>query len=88
MKTNLISRNSVIPLVLMLSTLLNFAAFAQRSPIQNFRHYDKRGINVFESPKEDTVVFDDLALRLGANFTQVAFLFTTWALVSRWHKPT
>jgi hypothetical protein len=70
MKTNLISKNSVIPLVLMLSTVLNFAAFAQRSPIQNFRHYDKRGINVFEPAKEDTIVFDGLALRLGGNFTQ------------------
>ncbi len=70
MKTNLISKNSVIPLVLMLSTVLNFAAFAQRSPFRNFRHYDKRGINVFEPAKEDTIVFDGLALRLGGNFTQ------------------
>jgi hypothetical protein len=45
-------------------------AWAQRGDIQYFRPYDQRGINVFETSKEDTVVFDGLKLRLGANFTQ------------------
>lgn len=43
---------------------------AQRSPIQYFRPYDQRGINVFETPKTDTLTFDELKLRIGANFTQ------------------
>jgi hypothetical protein len=43
---------------------------AQRSPIQYFRPYDQRGINVFETPKTDTLAFDELKLRIGANFTQ------------------
>ena len=43
---------------------------AQRGDIQYFRHYDQRGINVFETTKTDTLLFDGLKLRIGANFTQ------------------
>ncbi|MBL7856724.1 MAG: hypothetical protein JNM57_03470 [Cyclobacteriaceae bacterium] len=44
---------------------------AQFQPaIQYFRPYDQRGINVFETSKDDTVVYDGLKLRLGAGFTQ------------------
>ena len=45
-------------------------AMAQRGDIQYFRHYDQRGINVFETSKTDTLLFDGLKLRIGANFTQ------------------
>lgn len=45
-------------------------ARAQRGEIQYFRPYDQRGINVFETSKDDTVVFDGFKVRLGANFTQ------------------
>ncbi len=37
--------------------------------IQNYRYYDQRGINVFESPK-DNVTFQGLRVRFGAGFTQ------------------
>jgi len=37
--------------------------------IQNFRPYDQRGINVFETPK-DNVTFQGLRVRFGAGFTQ------------------
>lgn len=37
--------------------------------IQNFRYYDQRGVNVFESPKND-VKFEGLRVRFGAGFTQ------------------
>lgn len=57
-----------------LSTLvLIFAstlAWAQQAPIQYFRYYDQRGINVFETPKEDSVEYDGLKVRFGAGFTQ------------------
>lgn len=43
---------------------------AQQSPIQFFRPYDKRGINVYETSKQDTVAYDGFKLRLGGNFTQ------------------
>jgi len=52
-------------------TLITHASFAQhRNEIQYFRPYDQRGINVFETSKTDTVVYDGLKVRLGANFTQ------------------
>jgi hypothetical protein len=54
--------------VLMIATSY---AYGQRSQIQYFRPYDQRGINVFETPKTDTVAFDgEMKLRIGANFTQ------------------
>ncbi|HEX5669777.1 MAG TPA: hypothetical protein VFX73_13285 [Chitinophagaceae bacterium] len=37
--------------------------------IQNFRYYDQRGVNVFETPK-DKVTFQGLRVRFGAGFTQ------------------
>jgi hypothetical protein len=43
---------------------------AQQPAIQYFRPYDKRGINVFETSKEDTVVYDGFKVRIGAGFTQ------------------
>lgn len=54
-------------LVLMLGASL---AMAQQAPIQYFRPYDQRGINVFETSKDDTVVYDGLKVRFGAGFTQ------------------
>ena len=49
---------------------VTFGASAQQGRIQYFRYYDQRGINVFETSKYDTVQFDGLKLRIGANFTQ------------------
>ncbi len=46
------------------------SAVAQRGDIQYFRPYDKLGINIFETSKNDTLTYDGLKLRLGANFTQ------------------
>lgn len=37
--------------------------------IQNFRYYDMRGLNVFETPKNN-VSFNGLRVRFGAGFTQ------------------
>lgn len=45
-------------------------AVAQQSKIANMRPYDKSGINMFETPKTDTVPFDDVKVRIGAGFTQ------------------
>lgn len=38
--------------------------------IQYFRYRDQRGINVFEVDKTDTIPYDGLKIRLGANFWQ------------------
>jgi len=57
--------------LIVIGLLAGTASYAQRGQIQNLRHYDKRGINVFETNKEnDTTKFDGLKLRIGANFTQ------------------
>ncbi|MES2131210.1 MAG: hypothetical protein V4506_02605 [Bacteroidota bacterium] len=46
------------------------AGYAQRGDMQYFRLNDQRGMNVFETTKHDTLLFDGLKLRIGANFTQ------------------
>jgi len=43
---------------------------AQQITIQNFRPVDRRGLNVFEAPKNDGVPYDGFKLMLGAAFTQ------------------
>ncbi len=55
---------------LMAFMIITLGANAQQGQIQYFRPYDQRGINVFETSKLDTVPFDGLKLRVGANFTQ------------------
>ena len=45
-------------------------AYAQQAPIQYFRPYDQKGVNVFETSKVDTVGYEGIKLRIGANFTQ------------------
>jgi len=43
---------------------------AQQSPIQYFRSYSKKGINVYETTKTDTTSYTGLKVRIGGNFTQ------------------
>ena len=63
-----INQTSYLTLLLLLCTFVG--ALAQQPAIQYFRQYDQRGVNVFETSKNDTVAFDGFKLRLGANFTQ------------------
>ena len=69
MKTRIVSLKSlVITMGLLFAGLM---ASAQLQPeLQYFRYYDQRGVNVFETTKEDTVGYDGLKLRIGAGFTQ------------------
>lgn len=63
--------NRILNLTAVMALLVTVqTAWAQRGEIQYFRYYDQRGINVFETSKEDTVGFDGFKVRLGANFTQ------------------
>ncbi len=48
--------------------LIAQSALAQRADLQYFRESDQRGVNVFETPKEDTVEYDGVAVRLGGGF--------------------
>lgn len=50
--------------------LSSFLGYAQQPALQYFRYYDQRGVNVFETSKNDTVAFNGLKVRLGASFTQ------------------
>ncbi len=38
--------------------------------VQYWRPYDQRGVNVFETGKQDTVAFEGLKVRVGGHFTQ------------------
>lgn len=56
-------------LCLLLLTVLAGNVRAQLQPaIQYFRPNDKQGVNVFETPKEDSVVYDGLKVRIGGAF--------------------
>src|SRR5205814_3292682 len=57
-------------LVLVGLLFANIMVHAQQPSLQYFKYYDKRAVNVFETSKIDTVNFDGLKIRLGANFTQ------------------
>ena len=64
-------RTKLLKTTLQLSIfLLTLPSMAQvlRPEIQFFRYNDKRGLNVFENPKEDTVAFDGFKVRLGGDF--------------------
>ena len=65
MKTSI----SLLSLIILI-VLLGGNAFSQQIPMQNFRPYDQRGLNVFETVKSDTVPFTGFKLRIGGGFTQ------------------
>ena len=44
------------------------AMYAQLPSIQYFRYNDQRGVNVFETSKEDTVKYEGLRVRVGGDF--------------------
>ena len=44
------------------------ALYAQQPDLQYFRPNNKRGVNVFETSKADSVVFEGLKVRLGGDF--------------------
>jgi hypothetical protein len=68
MKTkNTMNKGLTIMIGLLFTSVL---AFGQQAALQYFRYYDQRGINVFETSKNDSVAFDGLKVRIGANFTQ------------------
>lgn len=57
----------------LLLTFCWFASFilnAQQPTIQYFRPYNKTGINVFETTKNDSTLFTGIKVRIGGNFTQ------------------
>ncbi len=66
MKKQIVSLKS---LVMTLGLLFaGLYAFAQQPGLQYFRYNDKRGVNVFETSKEDSVKFDGIKVRVGGDF--------------------
>jgi hypothetical protein len=68
MKTKTINRINISLMLILFVTA--GAAWAQLPAIQYFRPYDQRGVNVFETSKDDTVQFEGLKVRIGASFKQ------------------
>jgi hypothetical protein len=68
MKTNYQSMKTLMAAIGLF--MLSAYAYGQQPAIQYFRYYDKRGINVFETSKTDTIPYDGLKIRFGAGFTQ------------------
>jgi hypothetical protein len=62
-------KNAARILVCTLFLSIPVLTFAQQPKIYNLRPYDKKGINVFETKKEEST-FDGVKVKLGAGFTQ------------------
>jgi hypothetical protein len=61
--------NRRIILITLVFSLIISPVFAQVRDMQFWRPNDKRGLNVFEDPKVDTVDFDGLRVRIGGSNT-------------------
>lgn len=66
------TQGKFIAAAMLVAGLLPISVFAQvlQGKVANLRPYDKSGLNVFETPKNDTTSFNGLAVRFGAGFTQ------------------
>jgi hypothetical protein len=51
-------------------SIRSFLSTAPGIELQNYRPEDKRGINVFEAPKDESVAYEGFKLQWGAAFTQ------------------
>src|SRR5690606_39620991 len=67
MKTKMLIRTSLSAMLILLGAGV---PLPQIQALQYFRPYDQRGVNVFESSKEDTFSFEGLKVRIGASFKQ------------------
>lgn len=72
MKRSNTNRSKGIAAAILLAAFLiplNLSA-QQRAELQHFRPYDKRGIHIFETPKDPGVPYDGFQIYWGASFTQ------------------
>jgi hypothetical protein len=65
-----INRKALGGLWTLLFTFLGFSASAQHQAMQYYRPNDQRGLNVFETTKDDTTIFRHLKVKVGGNFEQ------------------
>lgn len=66
MKNVLLKSLAVVALVLFAVGM----TMAQNEKIQYFRPYDQDGLNIFETGKAETIMFDGLAVKIGGAFSQ------------------
>jgi len=60
----------IVIILWVVMTVLGISASAQHQSMQYFRPNDGRGINVFETGKDDTISFHHLRVKVGGNFEQ------------------
>ncbi len=65
-----ISSNRLNRLLTLSFVVMGLSASAQHQSMQFFRPNDQRGLNVFETSKEDTTRFYHLKVKVGGNFEQ------------------
>ncbi|OEK03027.1 hypothetical protein BFP97_16520 [Roseivirga sp. 4D4] len=63
-KMNIGNQLMLLAFMLLASTTI----YAQQPALQYFRSNDKGGLNVFETPKKDTIKFEGLKVRIGGDF--------------------
>lgn len=77
MKTNIVTflKSSAFTLACLSTSIVSAQTVStgiinRETGISNLRPYDQSGINVFDSPKDTSTVFDGLKVKFGAGFTQ------------------
>ncbi|MFC0261166.1 hypothetical protein [Fontibacter flavus] len=60
----------IIAAIAVIGFIVSGLAQGLQRDMQFWRSYDQRGINVFETGKEDTVAYDGMKVRIGGHFTQ------------------
>ncbi|AWV96786.1 hypothetical protein [Arcticibacterium luteifluviistationis] len=55
-------------IILLIFSTLSISLKAQQPQLQFFRANDKHGLNVFETSKKDTVIFEGIKVRVGGDF--------------------
>lgn len=59
-----------ISAIVLLGMVFSASAQGLQRDMQFWRPYDQRGLNVFETGKEDTVAYEGMKVRIGGHFTQ------------------
>ncbi len=67
MKTQFL-KLSLLSFIMLVGTMVSYA---QLPSIQYYRYNDQRGVNVFETSKEDTVKYEGLKVRVGGDFAMI-----------------
>jgi hypothetical protein len=64
----MVLRNTIKLMSMLMLTIFANNLFAQQPALQFYRAQDQRGLNVYETGKEDTVAYDGVKVRIGGGF--------------------